>query len=44
LQCIKLYIGAVILKNFRILREDRQCTYNITWRRVCTTIVGVEKQ
>jgi len=24
--------------------QDRQCTYNVTMRRVCATIVAVEKQ
>jgi len=25
-------------------KQDRQCTYNVTLRRVCATIVDVEKQ
>ena len=25
-------------------KPDRQCTYNITLRHVCATIVAVEKQ
>jgi len=24
--------------------QDRQCKYNVTLRRVCTTMVSVEKQ
>jgi len=26
------------------LRQDRQCTYNVTMKRVRTTIVAAEKQ
>jgi hypothetical protein len=25
-------------------RQGRQCTYNITWKSVCITIVAMEKQ
>ena len=25
-------------------QQSRQCTYDITWRRICATIVSVEKQ
>ena len=27
-----------------MIEQDRQCTYNITLRHVCVTIVAVEKQ
>jgi len=31
------------MQNFSIL-EDRQPTYNVTLRRFCASVVGVEKQ
>ena len=33
------------VRNFELISEqDRQCTYNVTMRRVYETIVAVEKQ
>jgi hypothetical protein len=31
------------VKNLKCLKQDRQCTYNVTLRRVRATIVAVEK-
>jgi len=45
--CIPLHILAIIshLHGHPNKREqERQCTYNVTLRRVCATIVVVEKQ
>jgi hypothetical protein len=33
-----------ISPTLREKKEDRQCTYNVTMRRICATIVAVEKQ
>jgi len=29
---------------WKIILQDRQCTYNVTWRRVPVTIIAVGKQ
>jgi hypothetical protein len=31
------------LNHFRELKQDKQCTYNVTLKRVRVTIVAVEK-
>jgi hypothetical protein len=40
IKIIKLYVTSIYLK----LKQDRQCTYNITLRCVHATITAVEKQ
>jgi len=35
---------ASICTTYINIKQDRQCKYNVTWRRVHTTIVAVEKQ
>jgi len=33
-----------ILKTLKEVQEDWQCTYDVTLRRFCVTIVAVERQ
>jgi len=47
LECLINEADLVKLKGLEWLctrKQDRQCTYNITLRRVCATIVVVEMQ
>jgi len=43
------FINSVIAEMFRGMlafsfQQDKQCTYNVTFRRVCLTVVAQEKQ
>jgi hypothetical protein len=40
---VKIFsFGCARSKKFNV--HDKQCTYDVTWRRVCAAIVAVEKQ
>ena len=43
---VNLILRAVIFLSLlrTVIKQDRQCTYNLILRRVCVTIVAMEKQ